>query len=101
MALEHLPDQFESRSDTKEWRSSDFPCLEILELWLSSHGLDAPHDEAEPNRVGHYQHLGYKAVSCRVCHQPTIVGIESSDVSCGRPACDVGLIRGESPGDGS
>lgn len=46
MASEHVPDQFEQRSDTREWRGSAFPFLEILERWLASHGLDAPHREA-------------------------------------------------------
>lgn len=100
MAPEHVPHQAEQRSDTREWRDSDFPSLEFLERWLASHGLNAPHHQALPREADTYQHAGYKAVLCRVCQQPTIVGAESSDVSCGRPDCDVGLLSSVPSGDG-
>jgi len=56
MALQHVPYQFEQRSDTREWRGSAFPSLETLERWLASHGLAAPRHEALPCEAGTYQH---------------------------------------------
>ena len=94
MTSGQLSGHFE-RFFTREWREADFPSLEILERWLTAHGLDSPHDEGEPDAEQVYQHTGYKAIPCRVCHQPTIVGAYSADASCGRPACDLGLLAAQ------
>ena len=94
---ERLPDQSEQRRDAESWRGSDFASLDILERWLATQGLDVPHDEPDANGDGSYQHPGYKPVPCRVCQQPTIVGIASFDVSCGRPDCDTGLLGSGRP----
>ena len=89
MALEHSP--HEQPSDTEPWRRSDFASLEILERWLATEGLNVLHNESEARGVGTYLHQGYKALSCSVCHRPTIAGIVSADATCGRQTCDTAV----------
>ena len=92
MALEHFP--HEQRSDIGTWRGLDFACLEILERWLTTEGLDEPHDEGEVGGDGVYVHQGYKALLCSDCHQPTIVGRAAADGTCGRRTCDAAVSEG-------
>ena len=87
MALEHA--SHNKPSDTTPWRASDFASLETLERWLAGEGLDVMHKQTQARGVGTYLHEGYKAFLCSVCHQPSLAGVKSADVTCGRHTCDV------------
>lgn len=82
-----MPDLLYSPSERERWRRTDFASVEDAEQMLASFGALLSHLEPVHNQASQYMHPGYKAIECSQCGRPTIVGRESSDTTCGRPAC--------------
>lgn len=78
--------------NSEMWRLADVSSQQVLEEWLTGHFLDGIHEEPGLDGSESYQHPGYHAVDCLVCHQATIVGNGQNDVICGRHTCEVPLL---------
>jgi hypothetical protein len=74
------------------WRMAGIDSVEVLEAWLTGHGLDTAHPEPGTDGEAAVLHPGYHVTECLVCHRPTIVGNGRSDVTCGRHTCDVPIL---------
>ena len=82
-----MPDRLSQPSNRGSWRSADFATVEEAERTLADAGALLSHIEPRHNEAVPYVHPGYRAVPCRVCGKPTIVGRESADQTCGRLRC--------------